>query len=329
MTFVSIIVPVYNTEKYLRRCIDSILKQSYKWFELILIDDGSTDNCPSICDSYLSLDSRVVVKHIKNSGVANARNLGIKISKYEYFMFVDSDDWIEDNMLEEMCKFVNNSDIVVAGLEVIYPSFKNEFIPKEQTYISMDLFYNDFTYFYQSTIINCPCAKIYNKKTLSDLIFDVSIKSGEDFDFNLKYFNRCNLISITDKTKYIYDCTNSSSATKNYHEGAIEELIQVNTKGHEFCVQHKIEGQSECLDDYFCKNGIHMLDIIANSRLSYQKKYRESNKLLSNKIFINECKTRRKGDSLKLIFEKKMCMLKNYNLLFLFFKLKNIIKKMK
>ena len=327
MIFISIIVPVYNTEKYLQRCIDSILRQTYKYFELILIDDGSTDNSPSICDSYLSLDNRVVVRHIKNKGVANARNIGMKISKYKHFMFVDSDDWIEENMLEEMCKYAETCDLVIAGLEVIYPSFKNVYIPKRQERISMNRFYDDFTYFYKSTIINSPCAKIYNKRTLSDLNFDTSIRAGEDFDFNLKYFDRCNSITITDKTKYIYDCTNSLSATKKYHEGAIEEIIQVNKKGFDFCQKHGIGEQSDCLDDYLCKNGIHMLDIIANSEMSYRKKYRESSKLLSNTTFINECKTRRKDDSLKLSIEKKLCLLRNYGLLLIFFQMKNIVKK--
>lgn len=329
MVSISVIVPVFNAEKYLKRCIDSILGQSYRNFELILIDDGSTDSSPSICDSYLSIDDRIIVKHIKNGGVANARNIGIEVSNYEYFMFVDSDDCIEENMLEEMCKYSENSDVVIAGLEIKYPSFVNIYTPENLEYVHIRELYNKFSYYYNSTIINSPCAKIYNKSILSDLRFDTSLRLGEDFDFNLKYFEKCNIISITDKTKYIYDCTNSDSATKKYHDGAIEELIYVNRQGHQFCSRHMIESQDDCLDKQLCKNGIHMLDIIANSDMRYKKKYTESIKMLHDKTFIKECNVRREDDSLKLKITKILCLLGNYYLLFLFFHIKRWLKRMR
>ena len=96
---ISVIVPVYNTEKYLKRCIDSILAQSYSDFELLLIDDGSTDASPAICDEYATNDSRVRVFHKPNGGVSSARNLGLDNARGEWIAFVDSDDWIESEML--------------------------------------------------------------------------------------------------------------------------------------------------------------------------------------------------------------------------------------
>lgn len=114
---ISIIVPVYNVEKYLNKCIDSIINQTYKNIEIILVDDGSTDNSGKICDEYLLRDSRIKVIHKNNGGLSSARNEGINISSGEYIGFVDSDDWVEPNMYEEMYKKIlySNADIVDCG----------------------------------------------------------------------------------------------------------------------------------------------------------------------------------------------------------------------
>ena len=97
---ISVIVPVYNVEKYLHRCVDSILNQTYRDFELLLVDDGSTDNCPQICDEYARLDSRVKVIHKHNGGLVSARNAGILAAQGDYIFYVDSDDWADENMLQ-------------------------------------------------------------------------------------------------------------------------------------------------------------------------------------------------------------------------------------
>ena len=99
MPEISIIVPVYNTEKWLRRCVDSILAQTFKDFELLLIDDGSTDNSGTICDEYVGKDPRVRVFHKSNGGVSSARNLGLNNVRGKYIAFCDSDDWVENNYL--------------------------------------------------------------------------------------------------------------------------------------------------------------------------------------------------------------------------------------
>lgn len=113
---VSVIVPVYNTEKHLRKCLDSILSQTFTDFECILIDDYSTDGCPGICDEYSKKDRRVKVIHNKeNTGISSTRKAGLEASCGEYIQYVDSDDWIENRMLEEMYRLAaaNNNDIVI------------------------------------------------------------------------------------------------------------------------------------------------------------------------------------------------------------------------
>ena len=98
----SVIVPIYNVEKYLPKCIDSILAQNYSEIEVILVDDGSPDGCPEICDNYAEKDKRIVVIHQKNLGVSAARNAGLKAAHGEYIGFVDPDDWISPSMYQEM-----------------------------------------------------------------------------------------------------------------------------------------------------------------------------------------------------------------------------------
>ena len=111
---ISVIVPVYNTEQYLHRCIDSVLAQTYKDFELLLIDDGSTDSSGAICDEYAAKDARVKVFHKENGGVSSARRIGVEQSHGEFIYFVDSDDAILPDTLEMMCNYMTNGvDVVV------------------------------------------------------------------------------------------------------------------------------------------------------------------------------------------------------------------------
>ena len=99
---VSVIVPIYNVEKYLEKCIESIVNQTYKNLEIILVDDGSQDNCPAMCDEWTQKDSRIKVIHKKNGGLSSARNAGLEVSNGEYISFVDSDDWLDENTFEEL-----------------------------------------------------------------------------------------------------------------------------------------------------------------------------------------------------------------------------------
>ena len=114
MELVSIIIPVYNSELFLERCIKSILTQDYKNFELLLIDDGSKDLSGKICDDFSIMDERVVVYHKKNNGVSNARNFGIDQCKGKYVVFVDSDDWVENNYISNLYNFIQNNNIDLA-----------------------------------------------------------------------------------------------------------------------------------------------------------------------------------------------------------------------
>lgn len=131
---ISCIVPVYNVEKYLRRCVDSILNQTFTDFELILVDDGSPDNSPAICYEYAVKDSRIKVIHKVNGGVSSARNVGLDVAKGEWICFVDSDDLIEADYMQKMYEAAinNNSDFIMCGIQQIagYETLKNNYKKK-------------------------------------------------------------------------------------------------------------------------------------------------------------------------------------------------------
>lgn len=115
----SVIVPVYKVEPYLHRCIDSIRNQTYKNLQIILVDDGSPDNCGKICDEYAELDARIIVVHQKNRGLSGARNMGLRYAKGEYVAFVDSDDWISSDMYQTLVNLVELNDLDMARSSVV------------------------------------------------------------------------------------------------------------------------------------------------------------------------------------------------------------------
>ncbi|WP_418776247.1 glycosyltransferase family 2 protein [Holdemanella biformis] len=329
MRQISIIIPVYNASKYVSRCIESILNQSYKNIELIIINDGSTDNSLEICNKYKNSFSKIQIVSIENNGVSNARNIGIELCTSEYFMFIDADDWIEKNLLYDMSCYIHESDLIVAGFEILYPDMVYSYNIEKTETLSLNEFLDNFDYYYRSTIINSPCSKIYKKSILKDLRFNVNIRLGEDFDFNLKYLDMCKSVSVISGSSYIYDCTIAGTATKIYRTGSFEEILQVNLKGKEFCKRHNVREYNKSLDEYLCLNGIHLLDVLANSTNTFDYKHKESSVLLENQVFRNACKSIENKYGPKTIISKYLCLFNNYLLLFLFFRIKKLLKKMK
>ena len=180
MQLVSVIVPVYKTEKYLPKCIDSILNQTYNDFELILVDDGSPDNCPHICDKYAQSDSRIKVIHKKNGGVSSARNLGISVARGTYIWFVDSDDYIEPFSLQRLFEVQNsyNAELYV---------FNNRSVCELSTENVNDFFRK---YYFTYALGFEPWNKLYKRDVIIEnhLQFDTQEKIGEDLLFNINYY---------------------------------------------------------------------------------------------------------------------------------------------
>jgi len=215
---VSIIIPVFKVEKYLKRCIDSIISQTYKNIEIILVDDGSDDNCPKICDEYKKIDSRIVVIHKKNGGLSDARNYGIKEAKGEYITFVDSDDTIEQNyvdcLLETLLK--NNADISVCGYMVKYDNGKE--IPnangKQMILNSKETLENML---YQRDFNVASWAKLYKRSLFNKIEFPVG-KIHEDAFTTYKLVMKSKRIACDLKPLYNYMIRSNSILTGDFSE---------------------------------------------------------------------------------------------------------------
>ena len=167
---ISIIVPVYNVEKYISCCINSILNQTYKNFELILIDDGSTDNSAKICKEYAILDNRIKVFHKKNEGVSKARNFGLEVSVGKYIMFCDSDDYVENTWCEELYKtiLVNQNSWIMCNTCVIDYASQRKKIKQNNLDIISILEKEDYYVSMQVGFSGAIWNKIFNRKILLD-----------------------------------------------------------------------------------------------------------------------------------------------------------------
>ena len=210
---ISVIVPVYNVEKYLPRCIDSILNQTYKNLEIILVDDGSPDNCPAICDEYTQRDSRIKVIHKENGGVSSARNAGLDVATGEYIGFVDSDDWIATNMYEFLINSLTEqkADISICNfhsVDINGNSYNNV------QYFGGIFFQDEILNKYLSDSLCTPCVfnKLFNAQTIGGIRFDLSKKIGEDFLFNYFVFKNAKKIVTVEDLLYYYSVDRCDSA---------------------------------------------------------------------------------------------------------------------
>lgn len=209
---ISIIVPVYKTEKYLRRCIDSLLHQTYENLEIILVDDGSPDRCPQICDAYAKKEKKIKVIHKENGGVSSARNRGMNFAEGDYILFVDSDDYIEPDMCEVLKNniIVNSADFSVCGVFEESPGKKCERVINvmEECCDREKAFYNFFENGYEVSI----CNKLFPKSVLNSR-FREDLVYGEDMLFFSKILLRSENISFS--TKPLYHYNNSSEGITN------------------------------------------------------------------------------------------------------------------
>lgn len=201
---ISVIVPVYKVEKYLRKCVDSILAQSFADFEIILVDDGSPDNCGKICDEYALKDNRIKVIHKENGGLSDARNAGIKISKGEYLSFIDSDDYIAPDFLEILYKLVceNKANIAVCDAIVVKEDETAEFDILEK-YELMDKNLALVEMVYDRKFSVNTWNKLYKKELFEEILFPKGLLY-EDLATTYKLVDKSNKVVYTQAKLYAY-----------------------------------------------------------------------------------------------------------------------------
>lgn len=239
MAEVSIIVPVYQVEKYIRQCVDSILGQTFTDFELILVDDGSTDRSGEICDEYAGMDGRVKVIHTENVRAAEARNKGMDQASGNYFMFIDSDDYIVPTMLECLHRSIVKDDADIVSCNYLY-SFENDREKDFSTNIGSEvlsgteIFYNrknDRNYGYWTVVWN----KLYKKETFKKVRFPSGKYYEDEFFANDIYQMDIKIVTIPECLYYYRQHDNSTMRKKNIMKSfdmieAFQERIYVYLK---------------------------------------------------------------------------------------------------
>lgn len=288
---ISCIVPIYNVEIYLRKCIDSILAQTFKDFELILVDDGGTDKCPEICDEYQRIDSRIRVIHKKNGGLSDARNAGIEIASGKYLIFIDSDDYIDKNMFEILYNLneKNGTKISACDKAFVYENTgKIEYgdeTCKEYVYDSENMFKLMVDFYkrvgmemwnklYNAELfdnVRFPKGKIFeDQATQYKLIFQTDAVSyiNKSLYFYLKRSNSITTQKYTDREHQRFEMVNGMvDYVKDNHKNIVSEVVTYKILSCNFTIVNKM-----IKANYYDKDFLKMIICDTKSELKYLKK---------------------------------------------------------
>lgn len=226
---ISVIVPVYNVEKYLTDCVASILNQTYRDFELILVDDGSTDSSGTLCDSLAQADSRVRVIHQENGGLSQARNAGIEAAQGEYLTFIDSDDWVDDTYLEYLHSLTEGGiyKLSICSQTNHFPNGRQECLGWEESEI-LTAEQCMQAIFYRSGVDVTACAKLYHRSLFRSVRFPVG-KLFEDAGTTYRLILQCDKIACGHRSQYHYVLRKGSIVQGRFNPHKLD-LIEMTDK---------------------------------------------------------------------------------------------------
>lgn len=328
MPKISVIVPVYQAENYLRKCVESILNQSFADFELILVDDGSPDKSPIMCDEYRQQDSRVRVIHQENGGVSAARNTGIYNAAGDYLVFIDSDDYVSSFYLEELYKgCTKGADIAICGYYAVAS-------PKctLTTCIAYSLPHGYsgtvkeiFKHIIGSQLLYSPWNKLFKTKVLRDnhIVFDKTMNLGEDLCFNIAYLYFCERCYICNLPLYFYvkqNSTLSKNVSINYFD--VQKRIYKTIK--EFIKKKDINYD---LDDRIERMLNDIVGTLVNSHLQNKEMINQKlQEILEDNLtrkYIIDAKQKRTKSILYYVLKSR-----SIYLILLYFKVKNRVNRL-
>ena len=245
---ISITIPVYNAEKYLEQCLNSIVNQTYKNFEVILVNDGSKDNSGSICQKYVEIDSRFRYFEKENGGASSARNLGLDNVTGDYITFIDADDWVGDNHLEILMNAIieNNCDIVISSYNQFIQNrgvfFINMYSEQEKYLLNYgkmnrEKFLTEFPKLMSiNNSFNCAVSKLFSRRLVENIRFDTNIIYGEDLDFYFKLYLKANDFVFVNAETYIYR-KHADSTTGGFPQIHAEQELTVFKKMYDTALQ--------------------------------------------------------------------------------------------
>jgi len=303
-SLISIIIPVYNVELYLEKCLNSVINQSYKNIEIILINDGSTDNSGKICDEFKEKDNRIKVLHKENEGQAIARNKGIDLSNGEYIMFIDSDDFIELNMVEILYNnLINSKSDIVCCARIIEKNQKSRLVNNKGTFF-MDSKQGIERLIFQEQVDSSPCDKIYKKELFKTLRFPEGVVY-EDLGLIYKLFDKADKIMHIEDALYHYNIHENSTMTTNikkFNKKSLDEL-KIKEEMKEFISNKYPELKNKIEALYY----MTLIDILIKCYESnYDEKiYKKLNdEVLKNSKIISKNKQINRLSKIKLFFIK-------------------------
>lgn len=248
---ISIIIPVYKVEKYLEKCIKSVLDQTYKNIQIILVDDGSPDNCGNICDDYARVDNRIEVIHKANGGLSEARNVGLKVARGEYIGFVDSDDYVSNEMFENLYNTLISNDVDVSICN-FYTVINNKNIIKNadngvEIYNKLEILKEILL---DKKIQSYAWNKLYKRELFKDIEYPVG-KKYEDIGTTFYILEKCNKIAVSGSPEYYY-ITRGDSIVNNNTEGTVIDYISLISDRYDY-IDKKYKELKKYNDYYLTK----------------------------------------------------------------------------
>lgn len=228
----TVIVPIYNGEKFLRRCVDSLIQQTYTKVEILLINDGSTDNTKSICEEYEKKDNRVTIINKENEGVSKARNIGIEKAKGKYITFIDADDWIELDTYSKAIKVIDEDNVDIYKFSYVREigNIKRPYMYKIETnkkIIKKDYEKHIYPYMFSTYDMSSVCLTIFKKSVIKNIKFNTTLKYGEDFLFTTKAILKSDSIYVVPDICYHYICNKESATSKRSIENYIRKIRDI------------------------------------------------------------------------------------------------------
>lgn len=257
-SLISVIVPIYNVEDYLDRCVDSIINQTYKNLEIILVDDGSPDNCPQMCDDYAKKDSRIKVVHKENGGLSDARNAGMKVATGEYVSFIDSDDYISLDFYEILLQTMidNDSDIVECGVVKFYENGKFDEYSDDQMIKNFNTVDGLEGLINENSFHQYVWNKLYKSSVALDIPYAVG-KLNEDEFWTYQIFGKAKKVTRINKTMYYYFQRGSSIMGNGYNikrldalEGKMNRQAYIEKNFPTLATKAKIDLYGSCMFAY-------------------------------------------------------------------------------
>ena len=327
---ISIVVPIYNAEKYISGCVDSLLGQTYKDIEIILIDDGSTDKSPEICDNYVKEHANIKVIHQQNGGVSAARNRGMETAVGEYVVFVDADDYVLPTYCENLIGFADEiTDLIVSGFVFVEGTGKIKKTVKvtDLSNCTPESLKTNFDFYYHLALLNSPFAKLYKKDLIKDICFNTDVSMGEDFLFNLECYKKSKSIKFVPIAEYYYNISNENSATKKFKKEYFDCYLKCYIEG-KFFKYGEVKFTDDALDKFFCANSLYFLQTADCCIKDKKEKRAVIIEILNNPYFKLVCKGKY-NFSLALKVMQKLCVLKNYGMLIAFLRIKKALSKLK